>query len=140
MSLGAQWYILFNIIAGAPGDPHRPARGHGQPRRPRLAALAAAHPPAIFPAYVTGGITASGGAWNASIVAEIVTYGGTTLTATGLGAYIAHATADRRLPPDPRRRRRDEHLHRRPQPARSGDASTASPKPATRSLEHSGAT
>lgn len=48
--------------------------------------------PAIFPHYVTGGITASGGAWNASIVAEIVTYGGTTLTATGLGSYIAVAT------------------------------------------------
>ncbi|HUA49562.1 MAG TPA: ABC transporter permease subunit, partial [Solirubrobacteraceae bacterium] len=48
--------------------------------------------PGIFPAYVTGGITASGGAWNASIVAEIVTYGGTTLTASGLGAYIAKAT------------------------------------------------
>jgi NitT/TauT family transport system permease protein len=48
--------------------------------------------PAIFPSYVTGGITASGGAWNASIVAEIVTCGGTTLTATGLGAYIAEAT------------------------------------------------
>jgi NitT/TauT family transport system permease protein len=47
--------------------------------------------PGIFPYYVTGGITASGGAWNASIVAEIVTYGGTTLTATGLGAYIAQA-------------------------------------------------
>ena len=48
--------------------------------------------PAIFPAYVTGGITAAGGAWNASIVAEIVTYGKTTLVATGLGAYIAKAT------------------------------------------------
>jgi NitT/TauT family transport system permease protein len=48
--------------------------------------------PAILPAYVTGGITASGGAWNASIVAEVVSYHGTTLTATGLGAYIATAT------------------------------------------------
>ena len=48
--------------------------------------------PAVIPSYVTGGITASGGAWNASIVAEIVTYGGTTLTAAGLGAYIAAAT------------------------------------------------
>ena len=46
----------------------------------------------MFSSYVTGGITASGGAWNASIVAEIVTYGGTTLTATGLGAYIAEAS------------------------------------------------
>jgi NitT/TauT family transport system permease protein len=60
--------------------------GHGWQRWRRLII------PAIFPAYVTGGITASGGAWNASIVAEIVTYGGTTLTATGLGAYIAKAT------------------------------------------------
>ena len=48
--------------------------------------------PAIFPSWVTGGITAAGGAWNASIVAEIVTWGGTTLTATGLGAYITRAT------------------------------------------------
>jgi NitT/TauT family transport system permease protein len=48
--------------------------------------------PAIFPAYVTGGITAAGGAWNASIVAEVITYGHHHLTATGLGAYIAQAT------------------------------------------------
>ena len=47
--------------------------------------------PAICPAYVTGGITAAGGAWNASIVAEVVTYGHHHLTATGLGAYIAQA-------------------------------------------------
>ena len=48
--------------------------------------------PGIFPAFVTGGITAAGGAWNASIVAEIVTYGHHTLVANGLGAYIAQAT------------------------------------------------
>jgi NitT/TauT family transport system permease protein len=48
--------------------------------------------PAIFPAYVTGGITAAGGAWNAAIVAEVITYGHHHLTATGLGAYIAQAT------------------------------------------------
>ncbi|HTD49429.1 MAG TPA: ABC transporter permease subunit, partial [Acidimicrobiia bacterium] len=51
--------------------------------------------PGIFPAYVTGGITAAGGAWNASIVAEIVVYGHHTLVATGLGAYIAQATIAR---------------------------------------------
>ena len=92
MSLGAQWYILFNTIAGAMAIPSdlREAmddlgvRGWQRWRRLIL--------PAIFPYYVTGGITASGGAWNASIVAEVVTYGGTTLTATGLGAYIAAAT------------------------------------------------
>ena len=48
--------------------------------------------PCILPAYVTGGITASGGAWNASIVSEVVTFGTTTLTAVGIGAYITEAT------------------------------------------------
>ncbi|UUN29992.1 ABC transporter permease subunit [Streptomyces sp. FIT100] len=92
MALGAQWYILFNTIAGAMAVPTdlREAMDdlgvHGWQRWKRLII------PGIFPAYVTGGITASGGAWNASIVAEIVTFGGTTLTATGLGAYIAQAT------------------------------------------------
>ncbi|MFJ9691612.1 ABC transporter permease [Kitasatospora sp. NPDC101183] len=94
MALGAQWYILFNTIAGAMAIPTdlREAmddlgvRGLQRWRRLIL--------PGIFPAYVTGGITASGGAWNASIVSEVVTFGGTTLTATGLGAYIARATAD----------------------------------------------
>jgi NitT/TauT family transport system permease protein len=92
MALGAQWYILFNVIAGAQAIPSDLEDAlddlgvHGWLRWKRLIL------PAVFPSYVTGGITASGGAWNASIVAEIVTYGGTTLTATGLGAYIAHAT------------------------------------------------
>jgi NitT/TauT family transport system permease protein len=92
MSLGAQWYILFNVIAGAQAIPTDLKEAmddlgvRGWQRWKRLIL------PAIFPSYVTGGITASGGAWNASIVAEIVTYGGTTLTATGLGAYIAEAT------------------------------------------------
>ena len=94
MSLGAQWYILFNVIAGAQAIPTDLKEAmddfdvHGWQRWKRLTL------PAIFPGYVTGGITASGGAWNASIVAEIVTYGGTTLTATGLGAYIAAATEE----------------------------------------------
>ncbi|MEV6976837.1 ABC transporter permease subunit [Kitasatospora sp. NPDC093806] len=92
MALGAQWYILFNTIAGAMAIPTdlREAMDdlgvRGWQRWRRLII------PGIFPAYVTGGITASGGAWNASIVSEVVTFGGTTLTATGLGAYIAGAT------------------------------------------------
>jgi len=49
--------------------------------------------PAVFPFYVTGAITASGGSWNASIVAEVATWGKEKLTATGLGAYIAEATS-----------------------------------------------
>ncbi|MFF3008442.1 ABC transporter permease [Kitasatospora sp. NPDC057940] len=92
MALGAQWYILFNTIAGAMAIPTdlREAMDdlgvRGWQRWRRLII------PGIFPAYVTGGLTASGGAWNASIVSEVVTFGGTTLTATGLGAYIARAT------------------------------------------------
>jgi NitT/TauT family transport system permease protein len=92
MSLGAQWYILFNTIAGAmavPTDLREAATVSGLRGWQLWKRLII---PGIFPAYVTGGITASGGAWNASIVSEIVTYGGTTLTATGLGAYIAQAT------------------------------------------------
>jgi len=92
MSLGAQWYVLFNVIAGAqsiPSDLREMAanmglRGWHLWRRLII--------PGIFSAWVTGGITASGGAWNASIVAEIVSWGDTTLVATGLGAYIAQAT------------------------------------------------
>ncbi|MBH1938828.1 ABC transporter permease subunit [Streptomyces sp. AV19] len=93
MALGAQWYILFNTIAGAaavPTDLREAMDDLGVRGRQRWRRLII---PGIFPAYVTGGITASGGAWNASIVSEVVTFGGTTLTATGLGAYIASATS-----------------------------------------------
>jgi NitT/TauT family transport system permease protein len=94
MMLGAQWYILFNVIAGAsvfPNDLKEAASVLGLHswqwwRRVIL--------PGIFPYYVTGALTASGGAWNASIVAEIVKWGDTTLKAKGVGAYIAQATAD----------------------------------------------
>jgi NitT/TauT family transport system permease protein len=92
MALGTQWYILFNSIAGAmaiPNDMREMATNMGLRgwRLWRDILL-----PGIFPAWVTGAITASGGAWNASIVAEVVTWGSTTLTATGLGAYIAQVT------------------------------------------------
>ncbi len=92
MALGAQWYILFNVIAGAmsiPTDLRDMATTLGL-RGWRLWRELII--PGIFPSWVTGGITAAGGAWNASIVAEIVTWGSSTLTATGLGAYIARAT------------------------------------------------
>jgi NitT/TauT family transport system permease protein len=55
--------------------------------------------PGVFPYYVTGAITASGGAWNASIVAEVASWGKTTLHAHGLGAYIADAMTKGRFPP-----------------------------------------
>jgi NitT/TauT family transport system permease protein len=92
MALGAQWYILFNTIAGAmaiPNDLREMAESLGVRGVARWRALIL---PAIFPAWVTGGLTAAGGAWNASIVAEVVTWGDTTLEATGLGAYVAAAT------------------------------------------------
>jgi NitT/TauT family transport system permease protein len=92
MSLGAQWYILFNVIAGASAIPNDLREAAANLRLPRTLWWRKLVLPAIFPSYVTGGITAAGGAWNASIVAEVVSYGGTTLTATGLGAYIAEAT------------------------------------------------
>ncbi|WP_034260831.1 ABC transporter permease [Actinospica robiniae] len=91
MALGAQWYILFNVIAGAcaiPSDLREAMRAMGVSGRLRWRRFIL---PAVFPAYVTGGITAAGGAWNASIVAEVVDYGNHHLTATGLGAYIAQA-------------------------------------------------
>ncbi len=93
MALGAQWYILFNSIAGAqsiPTDLREMAADVGLTGRQRWRRLII---PGIFSSWVTGGITASGGAWNASIVSEVVTWGTSTLTAAGLGAYIADATA-----------------------------------------------
>ncbi len=92
MALGAQWYILFNSIAGAqtiPTDLREMADDIGLKGWQRWQKLII---PGIFSAWVTGGVTASGGAWNASIVSEIVSWGTTTLTATGLGSYIAEAT------------------------------------------------
>ncbi len=93
MVLGTQWYILFNVIAGAsalPSDLKEAAgifgiRGWQWWRQVGI--------PGIFPYYVTGALTASGGSWNASIVAEAVTWGDRHLEAAGLGAFIAKATA-----------------------------------------------
>ena len=92
MILGTQWYILFNVMAGAsafPGDLQEVAKnfrvgGFLWWRRVIL--------PGIFPYFVTGAITASGGSWNAAIVAEVASWGDTKLQAHGLGAYIAQAT------------------------------------------------
>ena len=93
MILGTQWYILFNVIAGAaafPGDLLEAARNFqiGGWRWWVRVML-----PGIFPYYVTGALTASGGAWNAAIASEVATWGNTTLTASGLGSYIFQATA-----------------------------------------------
>ncbi len=92
MILGTQWYILFNVIAGAAAIPaelrsvavNLRVRGWLWWRRVAL--------PAVLPYYVTGAITASGGSWNASIVAEVASWGDVHLHAEGLGAYIAEQT------------------------------------------------
>ena len=92
MALGTQWYILFNVIAGASSIPTDLRQMSSQFRFPRWQEWRELILPAIFPYYVTGGITAAGGAWNASIVAEYVTYGKTPVVAYGLGAYITQAS------------------------------------------------
>jgi NitT/TauT family transport system permease protein len=93
MILGTQWYILFNVIAGAlalPTDYQYVAGNFGVTRWLWWRRLIL---PGIFPAYVTGAITASGGAWNASIVSEVAQWGDDKFVATGVGAYIAEWTA-----------------------------------------------
>ncbi|HKT19145.1 MAG TPA: ABC transporter permease subunit [Stellaceae bacterium] len=92
MILGTQWYILFNVIAGTlalPTDYQLVAGNLGVRNMLWWRRLVL---PGIFPAYVTGAVTASGGSWNASIVAEVAKWGNTTLQATGIGSYIAEMT------------------------------------------------
>jgi NitT/TauT family transport system permease protein len=98
MLLGAQWYVLFNVLAGATAIPHDleeasetySVKGFDRWRKLFL--------PSVFPYLVTGLITAAGGAWNASIVAEILTYRGQTLEAFGLGSLITRATQQANFP------------------------------------------
>ena len=94
MLLGTQWYILFNVIAGAmaiPEDLKAAAKTFGITGIKKWKVLII---PAIFPYLVTGLITAAGGCWNASIIAEYVTFGGKTVTTIGLGALITESTAN----------------------------------------------
>lgn len=98
MILGTQWYILFNVIAGAsmiPRDLCLAADNFGVKGWQWWRKLGL---PAIFPFYITGAISAAGGAWNASIVAEWVSWGETTLRATGLGEYIHVSTLTGHFP------------------------------------------
>lgn len=93
MLLGTQWYILFNVIAGAsavPRDLIDAAELYGVKGFHRWKVLIL---PSIFPYLVTGLITATGGAWNATIVSEYVMLGGRTMTTPGLGSSIAHSAA-----------------------------------------------
>ncbi|HXN15534.1 MAG TPA: ABC transporter permease subunit [Usitatibacter sp.] len=98
MALGTQWYILFNVIAGTmaiPTDLREAATLFGMRRWELWKKLII---PAIFPFWVTGAVTATGGAWNASIVAEVAEWGKNKLVAKGLGAFIAQVTEKGDLP------------------------------------------
>jgi len=98
MILGSQWYILFNVIAGAsslPKDLLQVTDNLGVTGWQRWRRLLL---PGIFPFYITGAITAAGGAWNASIVAEVASWGNETVVATGLGAYITQYTTEGNFP------------------------------------------
>jgi NitT/TauT family transport system permease protein len=92
MVLGTQWYILFNVIAGASAFPTDLREASTIYRLRSAQWWRKVILPGIFPYYVTGALTASGGSWNASIVAEVANWGDIKLKAAGLGAYIAEAT------------------------------------------------
>ncbi|MDL2716287.1 MAG: ABC transporter permease subunit [Acidobacteriota bacterium] len=98
MFLGAQWYVLFNVLAGASAIPHdldEAADVYAMKGRARWRMLFV---PAVFPFLVTGLVTAAGGAWNASIVAETLTWRGKTLETFGLGSLITKATREANFP------------------------------------------
>jgi NitT/TauT family transport system permease protein len=90
--LGTQWYILFNVIAGASAFPNDFKEAAANFRIRGWQWWKQIMLPGIFPYYITGAITAAGGAWNASIVSEYVSWGSDKVAAHGLGAYIAHNT------------------------------------------------
>ncbi|HWX14218.1 MAG TPA: ABC transporter permease subunit, partial [Methylocella sp.] len=91
---GTQWYILFNVIAGASAFPNDLKEAVANFRIRGFSWWRNVIIPGIFPYYVTGALTASGGSWNAAIVAEYVKWGSDVVSAHGIGAYIAKATAD----------------------------------------------
>ncbi len=98
MLMGTQWYLLFNVIAGAMAIPQDLRYTTDLLRLSRWDSWRTLILPAIFPYIVTGAITASGGAWNASIVAERTEFGGSTHSTIGVGSLIAGATGSGNYP------------------------------------------
>jgi NitT/TauT family transport system permease protein len=92
MLMGTQWYLLFNVIAGASAIPQDLRLTTELLQLSKLDRWRTLILPALFPYIVTGAITAGGGAWNASIVAEHVEFGGRTVSTAGIGSLIAQAT------------------------------------------------
>ncbi len=131
MLLGTQWYILFNVIAGAtaiPADLREAARIYRVGTLQRFREL---YLPAIFPYLVTGWVTAAGGAWNASIVSEYVSFRGQVLAANGLGARISVAAASGDFAVLAAAITRHGRRWWRSSTASSGAACTASPRSAS---------
>ena len=93
MLMGTQWYLLFNVIAGAAAIPQDLKYTTLLLQLSRWDRWQCLILPALFPYLITGGIAAGGGAWNASIVAEYVSFSGKTVTIPGIGSLISHATA-----------------------------------------------
>ena len=98
MVLAGQWYILFNVISAAAAIPAQLKDAVAAFQLPRLARWRSLYLPAVFPALVTGWVTAAGGIWNGTIVAEYVEAGGAVRVATGLGSLISDATAHGNFP------------------------------------------
>jgi NitT/TauT family transport system permease protein len=98
MQLGVQWYILFNVLAGALRIPLELKYALGLMKSSRYDYWRTLYLPSVFPALVTGWVTAAGGAWNASIVAEYIPYRGQLLQTSGLGASISIAAANQDFP------------------------------------------
>jgi len=98
MLMGTQWYLLFNAIAGAAVIPQELDYITVLLHMTRWQRWRRLVLPALFPSIITGGVAASGGAWNASVVAEYVQFGGQTVHTVGIGALIAEATASGNYP------------------------------------------
>ena len=98
MVLSGQWYILFNVIAAVSAIPEQLKEAVTVFQLSRIARWRTLYLPAAFPALVTGWITAAGGAWNGSIVAEYVEVGGRLQATRGLGSLISEATASANFP------------------------------------------
>ncbi len=94
MIIGAQWYVLFNIIIGASSVPNELIEVTKMLNIKNITWWRKIMLPAIIPNFITGAITATGGAWNACIIAEIVNWGDKQIMAQGIGSYIAKATIE----------------------------------------------
>jgi NitT/TauT family transport system permease protein len=94
MLLGVQWYVLFNVLAGAVRIPRELGDVLALMKTPRWERWKTLYLPSIFPALVTGWVTAAGGAWNASVIAEYLFYKGRIVKTNGLGATLSAAIAN----------------------------------------------